>query len=70
MVDLSVQIGDVLLEVDQVPTQTSEFANVIASLRGDSKSQVNLTLLRKEQRIRVVIQRAFTRKTPNGYVFE
>jgi len=67
---LGIQSGDIIEAVDGTTVQTSEFANVIASLRGESKSQVKLTLLRKEQRIRVVVQRAFTRKTPNGYVFE
>jgi len=67
---VGIQSGDILEAIDGATVQTSEFANVIASLRGESKSQVKLTLLRKEQRIRVVVQRAFTRKTPNGYVFE
>ena len=67
---VGIQVGDVLLAVNQAPVKASEFGNVIAALRGHSKTQLNLTLRRGGQEIRIVVQRAFTRKTPNGYIFE
>ena len=62
--------GDYLIAIDNWPTEAENFGEVIARLRGEQDSQVNITLEREGKRFHAVLDRKQTKKVGEQYLFE
>jgi len=62
--------GDYLIAIDNWPIEVENFGEIVARLRGERNTQVNITIERDGKQFHAVLNRKRTKKVGEKYVFE